>query len=151
MQILGEGRRVCAKRTRDCLSFDRQREMAIAGTLVWCVVQDCVFIDRQREKGWRVPRGNPPLGVGVLSMSRPREAFFPRQAKGKRTFSPGSAGEASVGKQSFPKHTRSKHAQPKGRRIAFPLTGRGKWPSQARLFGVLSKIAFSPTGRGKKV
>ena len=35
--------------------------------------------------------------------------------------------------------------------IAFPLTGRGKWPSQARLFGVLSKIAFSPTGRGKKV
>ena len=33
--------------------------------------------------------------------------------------------------------------------IAFPLTGRGKWPSQARLFGVLSKIAFSSTGRGK--
>ena len=35
--------------------------------------------------------------------------------------------------------------------MAFPLTGRGKLPSQARLFGVLSKIAFSPTGRGKKV
>ena len=35
--------------------------------------------------------------------------------------------------------------------LAIPLTGRGKWPSQARLFGVLSKIAFSPTGRGKKV
>ena len=33
--------------------------------------------------------------------------------------------------------------------IAFPVTGRGKRPSQARLFGVLSKVAFSPTGRGK--
>ena len=34
--------------------------------------------------------------------------------------------------------------------IAFPLTGRGKWLSQARLFGVLPKMAFSLTGRGKR-
>ena len=44
----------------NCLSFDRQGEMAITGMLVWGVVQDCLFTDRQREKGWRVPRGNPP-------------------------------------------------------------------------------------------
>ena len=75
---------------------------------------------RQAEgKGFKPPRMKPPpLAVGVLSMSRPREAFFPRRAKGKRTFSPGSACEASVGKQSFPKHWGSKHAQPKGRRMS---------------------------------
>ena len=51
----------------NCLSFDRQGEMAITGTLVWGVVQDCLFTDRQREKGWRVPRGTPlppPLALG---------------------------------------------------------------------------------------
>ena len=43
----------------NCLSFDRQGEMAITGTLVWGVVQDCLFIDRQSEHGWRVPSANP--------------------------------------------------------------------------------------------
>ena len=64
----------------NCLSFDRQGEMAITGTLVWGVVQDCLFTDRQREKGLRPPRGNPPpFSASVLSMSRPRNAFFPRE------------------------------------------------------------------------
>ena len=35
--------------------------------------------------------------------------------------------------------------------IAFPFTGRGKLPSQARLAGVLFMMAFSSTGRGKRV
>ena len=99
------------------LSFDRQGEKAITGTLVRGVVQDCLFNDRQREKGWRVPRGNP-FSASVLSMLRPREALFPRQAEGKRHLERGSAGEASVGKQSFPKHRRSKHAQTYSRRIS---------------------------------
>ena len=34
--------------------------------------------------------------------------------------------------------------------IAFPSTGRGKWPSQARLSGVLFMMAFSSTGRRKR-
>ena len=34
----------------NCLSFDRQGEMAITATLVWGIVHDCFFIDRQREK-----------------------------------------------------------------------------------------------------
>ena len=44
----------------NCLSFDRQGEMAITGTLVWGVVQDCLFTDRQREKGLRPPKSKPP-------------------------------------------------------------------------------------------
>ena len=116
----------------NCLSFDRQGEMAITGTLVWGVVQDCLFTDRQREKGWRVPRGNPPFSASVLSMSRPREALFPRQAEGKRHLQRGSAGEASVGKQSFPKHRGSKHAQPKGRRILAPRGSVGLRPGLCR-------------------
>ena len=42
----------------NCLSFDRQGEMAITGTLVWGIVHDGLFIDRQREKGLSLPR--PP-------------------------------------------------------------------------------------------
>ena len=44
----------------NCLSFDRQGEMAITSTLVWDIVHDGLFIDRQREKGWRVPSAKPP-------------------------------------------------------------------------------------------
>ena len=100
----------------NCLSFDRQGDMAITGTFVWGVVPDSLFIDRQKEEGLSLP--NPkPFGAHVLSMSKPRNASFLRQPEGKRHLQRGSAGEASVGKQSFPKHWGSKHAQTKGRRI----------------------------------
>ena len=45
------------------LSFDRQGERTITGTLVWGVVQDCLFNDRQREKGLRPPKSKPPSAL----------------------------------------------------------------------------------------
>ena len=70
----------------NCLSFDRQGEMVITGTLIWGVVQDCLFIDRQRENGWRVPRGNPPLQRQRFEYVEAPGSAFSSTGRGKTAF-----------------------------------------------------------------
>ena len=60
----------------NCLSFDRQGEMAITGTLVWGIVHDGLFIDRQREKGWSPPGENPPCRWGFKHVEASGSVFF---------------------------------------------------------------------------